>query len=289
MAESARAMRAADLGQRLPNTGTHDELEELSLAFNGLLDRLQESFQRQERFTGDASHQLRTPLTAMLGQIEVALRRDRPPEEYQRVLKLIDGQASRLREILEMLFFLAHADAEARFPHLENLNLSDWLSEYFESWSGHPRAADLRVDNRASHLLTVKVHPSLLGQLIDNLMENACKHSQPGTAITVRLWNEPNLACLSVEDAGCGILPEDLTHIFEPFYRSSHARGLGIGGVGLGLSVAQRIAVVFGGCISVTSELAKGSSFLLQLPLVGTPAPSTTVSEKYPLEAQPLN
>src|SRR5262249_23486546 len=114
MAESARTIRAADLTQRLPPPATRDHLAELGLAFNDLLGRLQESFERQRRFTGDASHQLRTPLAAMLGQVEVVLRRDRPAEEYQRVLALVHKQAGQLHLMVEMLLFLARADAEAK-------------------------------------------------------------------------------------------------------------------------------------------------------------------------------
>src|SRR5581483_11619807 len=106
------SMSAADLDVRLPAADTGDELEELGLAFNDLLGRLQEAFERQRRFTGDASHQLRTPLTVMLGQIEVALRRDRPAGEYREALSVAHGQAERLRRIVEMLLFLARADAE---------------------------------------------------------------------------------------------------------------------------------------------------------------------------------
>ena len=112
MADAARTIHADDLGRRLPSAGTGDELEDLGRAFNDLLARLQESFERQRRFTGDASHQLRTPLTAILGQLEVLFRRDRPAEEYDRVLKLVQKQAAHLRLIVEMLLFLARADAE---------------------------------------------------------------------------------------------------------------------------------------------------------------------------------
>jgi signal transduction histidine kinase len=262
-------------------------LEELSRAFNGLLERLHESFERQRRFTGDASHQLRTPLTAMLGQIEVALRRDRPSEEYQRVLNLIHRQANRLRQIVEMLLFLAHADAEAKLPHLETLNLAGWLSEHLQSWSEHPRQDDLRMENASDTPLLVTVHPALLGQLVDNLLDNAFKHSERGTVVALRLWREQEAICLAVIDAGGGISPEDLPHVFEPFYRSSKARRLGIGGVGLGLAVVHRIAAVFGGSIGVKSELGKGSCFLLQLPHGGASATLTGASEDRRIETGP--
>lgn len=265
MAAMARTMNAADLGRRLPAPGTEDELDELGRAFNGLLDRLHESFERQRRFTGDASHQLRTPLTAMLGQVEVALRRPRAPDEYQRVLNAVHDQALHLRRIVEMLLFLARADAEARWPDLEAVELAGWLGDHLRTWSGHARAADLHLESTAAGPLMVSVQPPLLGQLVDNLLENACKYSQPGTPITCRLGREKGLVVLTVEDQGSGIAPEDLPHIFEPFYRSAQARRLGLGGVGLGLAVAQRIAGAFGGSLDVESVPGQGSRFSVRL------------------------
>jgi heavy metal sensor kinase len=266
MASAARGMSAADLGRRLPGPGTGDELEELGRAFNGLLDRVHESFERQRRSTGDASHQLRTPLTAMLGQVEVALRRPRPPEEYQRVLSAVHDQALHLRRIVEMLLFLARADAEARLPDLETVDLAVWVGEHLRTWAGHARAADLRVECSPGGPFAVAIQPPLFGQLIDNLLENACKYSVPGTPIGVRLGREKGLVALTVADQGSGIAPEDLPHVFEPFYRSAQARRLGLGGVGLGLAVAQRIAGAFGGGVGVESTPGQGSRFTVRLP-----------------------
>src|SRR5262249_31404843 len=140
-----RSIQAADLTQRLPNPGTHDELEQLGSAFNDLLKRLQEAFERQRRFTGDASHQLRTPLTIILGQIEVALRRTRTLDDYQTVLASVHTQSLNLQRIVEMLLFLARADAEARLPHLEILDLSQWLDQHKEAWKESARFKDLSV------------------------------------------------------------------------------------------------------------------------------------------------
>jgi heavy metal sensor kinase len=265
MAESAWSMNAASLERRLPVPATGDELAELGGAFNGLLSRLQESFERQRRFTGDASHQLRTPLTALLGQLEVALRRDRPSEEYRRVLELAQGQAAHLRRIVEALLFLARADAEARAPEVETIALSAWVPEHLRGWTAQGRAADLRTDCPADDPCPVRVQPALLGQLLDNLLENACKYSEPGSPVTIRVRREGGTVSLSVEDAGHGIAAEDLPHVFEPFYRSAHARKMGLAGVGLGLAVVQRIAAALGGSIQAENGSQRGACFTLRL------------------------
>ena len=274
MAETARTMTAADLERRLPSANTGDELDDLGCAFNDLLSRLQESFERQRRFTGDASHQLRTPLAAMLGQVEVALRRERSPEEYQRVLTLVHKQSVKLREIVEMLLFLARADAETKQPPAKTIDLVAWLPEHLQTWTGHARYADLHLDIFSTVPLVVKAQPSLLGQLVDNLLDNACKYSEPGTPITVRLSAVAGRVLFWVTDTGCGIEASDLPHVFEPFYRSPQARRLGRSGVGLGLAVARRIAEAFGGELGATSELGKGSCFVLTLLRVEVEGPA---------------
>jgi heavy metal sensor kinase len=261
MAAAARSMKGTDMGQRLPVTGTRDELEDLSHAFNNLLDRLQESFERQRRFTGDASHQLRTPLASMLGQMEVALRRDRPAEDYQYILKQVNDQADRLRQIVESLLFLARADAEGRLPQSEKIDLAGWLNDYLASWAGHGRAKDFVVEKKTSHSTTVYGQSALLEQMVANVLDNACKYSPPGTPINLRLQTLGETIALIIEDEGPGIESSDLPHIFDPFFRTSDTRLRGITGHGLGLAIAKRIADALGAAIEVQSERGKGSQF----------------------------
>jgi heavy metal sensor kinase len=265
LARTARSMNAMSLDQRLQAPGTRDEMDDFVLAFNDLLNRLQDSFERQRRFSGDASHQLRTPLTAMLGQLEVTLRRARTPEEYREALDRVHKQAVGLRQIVESLLFLARADTEADQPPLERTSLSDWLRDYMMRWTAHPRAGDFHLDVPTDNDCLVDINAPLITQLIDNLMENAVKYSDSGSLVSLRLRRETATITLVVEDSGQGIASTDIPHIFEPFYRSTTARRRGIGGVGLGLAVAKRIAAVHGGSLSVESTVGGGSRFTLRL------------------------
>jgi signal transduction histidine kinase len=197
MADAAGAMTAVDLAARLPSPRTGDELDRLCDAFNGLLSRLQEAFERQRRFTGDAAHQLRTPLTAMLGQIEVARRRDRTGDDYRRVLDVVHEEGVRLSRIVEALLFLARAE-DGGAPELETLDLAAWLDGPRRRWAHHPRGADIHFEVADDAPVPVRAHPALLGELIDNLLDNACKYSEPGQPITVRLSRDGGAASLAV-------------------------------------------------------------------------------------------
>lgn len=271
MAEAAREMDVND-GGGLPNPGTGDELEELGNAFNGLLTRLHETIERQQRFTGDASHQLRTPLAGLLSLIEVIRRRPRGAQEYEEVLDQVHREADHLRQIVESLLFLARSESESVAPEGENINLSAWLPEQIARWSSHPRAEDLQV--QAPHApVWVRAHPPLLAQALGNLLDNALKYGDPGTPVSVSCHQEPSHAVLSVSDQGCGLSREEIPSIFEPFYRSPEARRLGRSGVGLGLSVVKRIVTASGGSIEIDSAPGLGTRFVLRFP---TPEVSRT-------------
>lgn len=266
MAAAARGMSAADFGERLPVAPVNDELADLGKSFNGLLERLHESFERQRRFTGEASHQLRTPLSAILGQADVALRRDRPVDDYRQALAAVRHQADHLTRIVEALLFLARMDADAGPPAAERLDLAAWLPDHLRSWAANPRAADLQLTDAADGPAWVQAPSALLGELLNNLFDNALKYSEPGSPVTIRLGREPDAVTVAIEDRGCGIDPSDLSGLFRPFFRSADARRRGIPGVGLGLAVAARLAKAFGGDIAVTTKPGQGSCFQVRLP-----------------------
>jgi len=278
MAETARDMTTADQGQHLPSPETGDELEDLATSFNGLLDRLNETLEREKRFTGEASHQLRTPLTALIGAIDVARRRGRSIEEYREILDDIHGDAVRLRRIIEALLFLSRAEAEAMRPDLQHIDLIAWVDDHLSQWYSRERGTDILPPAHPEPPLWVRAHPILLAQLLDNLLENATKYSEPGTPILVRTWREHGQAVLAVEDQGSGLDPSDQTHVFEPFFRSEQARRLGQPGIGLGLAIVHRIASAFGGTVDVQSESGQGSCFTLRLPEAEAVTPKTTAT-----------
>jgi len=266
MAKSASAIGPSAAGERLIVRPTGDELEDLGRAFNGALDRLEEALERQRRFTGDASHQLRTPLAAMLGQVEVALRRDRDAPEYRATLASLADDIRHLNRLTESLLFLARADAEAAVPQLQEIDPNTWVASYADLWRAHHPDSRLEIVVADPRPGRVRAHPELLAQLLDNLLDNAVKYGRAGSPITVRTSGRDGGTELVVEDQGPGIAPADLPHLFEPFYRSAIAREAGVRGVGLGLAIAKRIAESIGARLSAENVPGVGSRFVVWFP-----------------------
>lgn len=303
MTAEAEQITPDDLDRRLPLPGTGDEVEQLAQSFNGLLTRVQEAYERQRRFTGDASHQLRTPLTVMLGQVEVALRRERSREDYVRTLDVVRRRIIDLQQITEMLLFLARADAEMRISGNSTVEARELLVEAVERWQMHPRRGDLRIEEspltpnlsttrgeRSDGPLTrdpspsrgdggdarlwVRVHRPLFAQLLDNIIDNALKYSPPGTPVLLRAGRAADGIRIAVEDRGPGIPAEELPQVFAPFFRGRDARTRGKHGVGLGLAVAQRIAAALGATINVDPGTDSGACFVIALPAAPAAEPS---------------
>src|SRR5262249_29576047 len=202
MVESARGLGAADPGWLRAEAGTGDELDDLGRAFNDLLARLHVAYERQRRFSGDASHQLRTPLTILIGQLQVALRHERTGEEYRRALTSALGRAEHLARMVEALLFLSRAEAEAGLPGPELIELHRWTAEHLEARP--PAEGGIAVVHQADgpEPLWIRAHPALLGQLLDNLLDNAVKHGRAGAPITVETARDQRGALLAVEDCG---------------------------------------------------------------------------------------
>lgn len=266
MSDQARVISGTDFHSRLTCDDTGDELAELGAAFNRLLDRQQAAFEQQRRFTGDAAHELRTPITVLLGQIEVTLRRPRTVEQYQENLELLRSQTRSLQEIVESLLFLARCDADSSLPALRTFGVKHWIDSQAENWNAPERTSDLQIENLLDDDIQVRATPALLGRVVSNLVFNAFKYSEVGQPVVVRAIEKDNQVLIQVIDSGPGIEESDLPKLFDPFFRSSAARQQGIPGTGLGLAIAARIAEALGGSLDCESTPGEGSCFTLRLP-----------------------
>ncbi len=273
MAQEAKELGPAHPDRRLTVGPAGDELAKLATAFNGLLDQLFDAFQREKRFAGDAAHQLRTPLTVLEGEIDVALRRRRSPEEYARTLEVLKGQVGDLKGIIESLLFIARSSNEPLAVGRQTLPLHAWLGEYLEKWRIHPRWDDFKVS--LEDQVVVDTSPVYLSQALDNVLGNAAKYSPSGSPISVELSTRSGEACIAVTDRGIGVSPDEVEAIFRPFYRTATARKLGQTGTGLGLTIAAGMLQAIGGRIECRRN-DPGSTFVIHLPLAVSSGSSTS-------------
>ena len=254
-----------DLAQRIPTEEMDDELGELAGVLNETFDRLEANFARQARFTADASHELRTPITVILTQTQAVLARERTPEEYRASLAACERAAQRMRHLIESLLTLARLDSGDSAARRETCDLAAIAGDSVELL--RPLADEAKI--------TVKLelapaacpgNPDRLGQVATNLVANAIHHNRPGGTVNVSAGRRDGRVFLEVADTGPGIAAEDLPHIYERFYRADKARAGAAGRTGLGLAITQAIVDAHGGTLEVSSELGRGSVFTATFP-----------------------
>ena len=266
MSASGKSL-GSDPSARLSVPKTGDELEGLGHTFNDLLARLQTAFDRQSRFSADAAHQLRTPLAALLGQVEVALKQDRPAHEYLRVLNLAKIRGLQLKQIIESLLFLARPDEIAAFE-MKQVEITSWIQEWINGWSDHERFQDFIINSNETASCLVNIHAGLFNQIMDNILDNACKYSSPGSAIIIKTKYHDGKLQLTIEDLGCGIDPKELQNLGDPFFRTQEVRRLGIPGIGLGLAIAKRATTAIGAALTFESKRDVGTKAIISIAVI---------------------
>ena len=273
LVRTAREVSGANLSSRLQKLETGDELQRLSDTLNEMLDRIEQAFQRVTQFTADASHELRTPVSLIRTEAELALRRSRGEAEYKESLRHILLEAERTTALIEQLLALARADSGRETLHLQAVDLPEILRGIVESWQQVATIRDLqfsaKIDQDDAFVLADE---TLLHRLIDILLDNAFQYTPSPGSVSLLLEQGEETITIAVQDSGVGI-PEDEQHkIFERFYRVDQARSRGRGGTGLGLSIAHWIVTQHHGSIRVDSQPGHGATFRVELPKITTPA-----------------
>jgi two-component system, OmpR family, sensor kinase len=270
MSSQAGRIGAANLHERLAVQNEKDELGHLALSFNSLLDRLSQSFERQQRFMADASHELRTPVAILRGESEVALSQQaRSAEEYRESLGVLHQEAARLTHIVEDLFTLTRADAGQYPLQPRDFYLDELASECVHSARTLALAKKISLNFEEAAESPIHADESLLRRMILNLLDNAIKYTSEGGRVTVACRRTGEEYALSITDTGGGI-PADLQpRIFERFFRADKARSRAEndgGGAGLGLSISRWIAEAHRGRLELTRSDSIGSTFTAYLP-----------------------
>jgi heavy metal sensor kinase len=268
----ARDIEASQLSRRLPVPRARDEIGRLVETFNQMIARLEASFDAMKRFTADASHELRGPLATMRGAIDVALSRPREPEEYRRVLSSVGEDVDRLRSIAEDLLILARADSGRIRVERHPVRLDVVASELAESFDAAANLQGRLVAVRCDAPVVMLGDERWLRQLVFNLLDNAVKFSshssEDGSAqVAIEVRRDDGVAWLEVTNAGAGIPPEALGHVFERFYRVDAARPYSGGeGFGLGLAIASWIVEAHGGSIAARNRPEGGVAVSVAFP-----------------------
>jgi heavy metal sensor kinase len=268
MNEQTRTITAGNLSSRLDVAHPRDEVGQLATTINALLARLDAAFQEQQRFIADSSHELRTPVTVIRTETEVALERERDPNEYQASLALIRDEAERLSRIVEDLFILARQQTATRALMREPIQLNNLVRDCARAAQVLAAKKGLRFDFQDSVTeVSLNGDDELLKRLLLNLLDNAVKYTPAGGEIRLSLATHNGDARITVNDTGVGIGAEDQPRIFDRFYRVDKARSRALGGAGLGLSIARWIVEAHEGTLSVDSKVGSGSTFTVALPL----------------------
>ena len=259
----AEAIEAGTLSARITAHADVREFERLVMVLNAMLGRLEQAFETQRRFTADASHELRAPLTALRGEIEVALKRERTSAEYRITLERCHEEVLRLSRLASDLLVLARSESGQAIERPQEVDLRELVDRVVRRSESVMARRGLRVTVSGPGALTTG-DPQLIERIITNLLDNAVKYaSEPG-----EIWIEViagAAAVLTIRDSGPGIAPQDAAHLFAPFYRSDPARS-GSESSGLGLAIARAAARAHGGDV-VCLDNAPGAVFRLSLPV----------------------
>ena len=248
-----------DLTKRINFGGSHDEVGMLAESFDEMLDRIEDSFNREKRFSSDVSHELRTPITAIILSAEEALDGEKTPQEYQENLKAILNEGRKISSLISQLLMIARSGDGKYVPEMELIDISTLTRAVVDELSQGAESNEISISAEIEEGIVMLVEQTLYMRLLINLIDNAIKYNIPGGWVKVSLKRRDGIVNLSVEDGGIGISKENLPKIWDRFFKADQSSINS--SPGLGLSIVKWIAELHGGTFHVKSELNKGSFF----------------------------
>jgi heavy metal sensor kinase len=263
----AAATQAVDLSRRLDLDLPEDEIGRLASTFNGMLDRLEETFSSQRIFVSEAAHELRTPLTIIKGTTEVALSRERTTQEYRDVLGELETEIDHLAELAEDLLTLSRADSESAVLNMQEIDLFEVARSVVDLIAPLAEQKKITIGLKAAGPIPFKGDASKLTRMFLNILDNAMKYSSRNSKVFMSMYPTSEGIVAEVRDMGPGIRSGEIDRIFDRFHRSEEARDIYPSGSGLGLPIARWVARAHGGDIFVESESGKGTIFRIVLPV----------------------
>lgn len=265
MVDTIRRISAENLRLRVTIPDTQDELSRLADTFNGMLERLERAFTSQQQFIEDLAHEVKTPLAAIKGELEVTLKRLRTAQDYESVLRSSLEEVNRIIGLSENLLTLARYDSDRVALEKRPLDIGALVREAADHLALPALQRDVSVSVSVDEPMTVSGDRTKLRHLFLNILDNAVKYSPPQGTVTVTARRDQAWVRIEISDTGAGIPGAELPHVFDRFYRGK--TGLRTGGFGLGLSIARSVAEAHRGKIEVASELSRGTTFTVSLPV----------------------
>ena len=260
---------SSDLKKRIELPNSHDELYRLGKVFNDMLSRLDGAFEREQRFSADVAHELRTPITAIMSQSEFALSEGADEEDKQDALAVIHQKALGMRELTVKLMMLSRMESGQQQLSMELIDMGLLCELAAESCMERAQERNIRITVQIEDEVAVMGDQTMLTQAVINVIENGIKYGREGGYIEASVARVDDKALLRVRDNGCGMSEEQKSHVFERFYQADGSRNQS--GAGLGLPLSARILEMHGGRIEVESVAGEGSCFTIELPLAEDP------------------
>jgi two-component system OmpR family sensor kinase len=265
--QTAKKISAEDLSLRIEDNNQKNEIGQLITTFNEMISRLERSVRQIKQFSSDASHDLKTPLTVIRGEIDIALRKNRPPEEYIKTLTSVREEAKKLERVIDNLLFLSRIDSRDYRRSFENVHLDEIFLEVFEKTTALANEKELAYVLEKIERVFIQGDSILLSRLLMNLVDNAIKYTLPGGQIKISLKNTGEKARFTIHDTGIGIPENAIPFIFNRFYRVDQSRSQRNEGAGLGLSIVRKIADIHQAEVDIHSQLNEGTTASVSFPL----------------------
>ena len=258
-----KQINANDLSARLKTTKNEDEINQLINEVNNLLSRLESSFERISQFSSDASHELKTPLTIIRGEIEVTLRKERTTDEYKNALNNSLNELTLIEQTINDLLFLAKNEKDLMVDKQENFYFDELIDESINEIKSFAILHQVEINFVLEDSIEFKGFPNLLKIALKNALKNAIQFSHKNSQVIVKSYINDGIFNISIQDFGIGIPLNEQEKIFEKFYRTDKSRNKNSGGTGLGMSILKKIIDIHKGIIKITSKENIGTTIIL--------------------------
>lgn len=257
-------IQATNLSQRIKFNDSNDEIDNLSKEINNLLDRLESSFEKVKQFSSDASHELKTPLTIIRGEIEIALKKERTQEEYKEVLNIALNEVLVIQQTINDLLFLSKEEHENK--EREDVYLDEVSIDAIIELKSFALTKKVTLETDIKQALQIKGFANLIKIAVKNILKNAIEFSYENSKVIVSNYKEENKCIIEISDSGIGISKDEQNKVFDKFYRTDKSRNKNSGGTGLGMAICKKIIQMHNGIIHIESKENIGTTIKLEFP-----------------------